>query len=70
MADDIFLGSKREAENINKMFEILDKNYSMDEVFEYRKYINDNMLNYVNDFVDKKRHANHTIEYSDYVMLC
>ena len=69
MADDSSIGSKREAEYINKMFEILDKNYSMNEVFEYRNYITDNMLNYVNDFVDKKRHANHTIEYSDYVML-
>ena len=50
MADDSSIGSKREAEYINKMFEILDKNYSMNEVFEYRNYITDNMLNYVNDF--------------------
>ena len=57
MADDSSIGSKREAEYINKMFEILDKNYSIDEVFEYRKYINNDMLNYVNDFLDKKRHA-------------
>ena len=55
MADDSSIGSKREAEYINKMFDILDKNYSMNEVFEYRKYINNDMLNYVNDFVDKKK---------------
>jgi hypothetical protein len=69
MSDDSSIGSEFEANYINKMFDEIDKHYSKDDVLEYEKYFTDAMMNYILKFVEKKDHANHGIEYSDFVML-
>ena len=69
MSDDSSIGSQFETDYINQMFEVLDKHYTKKDVLEYQKYISNDMLNYINKFVEKKRHAKHGIEYSDFVML-
>jgi hypothetical protein len=69
MSDDSSIGSEFEANYINKMFDEIDKHYSKDDVLEYDKYFTDTMMNYILKFVEKKDHANHGIEYSNFVML-
>ncbi len=58
-----------EADLINKMFDVLDKKYSSDDVIDYKRFVTNEMEEYTYNFISKKREAGHSIEYSDYVML-
>lgn len=69
MSDDSSIGAEFEVPYYNKMFDEINKHYTTEDVLEYKKYYSESMLEYILDFVRKKDHAGHSVEYSHFVML-
>jgi hypothetical protein len=69
MSDDSSIGAEYEVPYYNKMFDEINKHYTTDDVLEYMKYYSEPMLEYILDFVRKKDSAEHSVEYSHFVML-
>jgi len=69
MSDDSSIGAQYEIPIYNKMFDEINKHYTTDDVLEYKKYYSESMLEYILKFVRKKENADHTCEYSHFVML-
>jgi uncharacterized UBP type Zn finger protein len=67
--DDDAVLNKRKAKETNDIFNLLDSLYTLDDIKQYHKYITQDNLEYLLNWLEKKEKRKQSAEYTDLVTL-